>query len=591
MIFRCKAPVILFIILFISCKKESGSTPGPGKINVTLSDFSYRAYEIGVLEADAGQVFEDVSLDIEGVSVPVQKSDAQTVVFVVPETVGTGSKKLKLHANGTDFTWDITVHQGAPATATIEQLTADYQEELDNHRKRTQALIDSVANRLDSSVNRVPTANINILNDSINVVALQLSQLSPEAKKAALNIIYAELEDLKEIRLLSEDLLMRQLDGLRALKNNTCASEWEAECILEDAKTIISALTVKLRKNARKGALLGIATGLVVSAFGGEAIAIQAGSATAFLYLGLFTARDVYNTWDELQFSTFNFLVSKFGSEEGSGKKEIELINDVSKDFTYKVKAKNLSPDDKKFEVSWVTGFINVFERFRGYWFQYMPDWVQYMPDYAPQLRRSQYVKKLDYLEITDISNPNISFVSLTGSPQQPSLKFTTQSTQDEFFTFRFTYDDGAYKVVSQPVECVLKPFVDSMALYNNMMPGFWTRYLYQYESGSSGPVYLHSTEKYQFFADGAARLLRYTSIWSLPSGHTSNTDIDYSSRSDWESDPLLKSDWYITKETVAPYGERYLIRQEGMVGRLDFNTRAADGRWGAENGYIWQKD
>lgn len=226
MMLRSKAYFISFFILFAfgSCKKESGNKPGPGKIDVTLSDFNYRAYEMGLLEAAAGQTFEEVSLSINGVSVPVQKSDAETVVFVVPETVGTGTKQLKLQANGSEFTWNITVYAGAPTTATIEQLTSDYQKELDEHKKRTQPLIDSIAKKLDSTAHRIPAQDIAILTDSISIAVTQLNQLSPEAKKVALNIIYAELEDLKEIRLLSEDLLLSQLDGLRMLKGSTCTS-------------------------------------------------------------------------------------------------------------------------------------------------------------------------------------------------------------------------------------------------------------------------------------------------------------------------------------------------------------------------------
>jgi hypothetical protein len=132
---------------------------------------------------------------------------------------------------------------------------------------------------------------------------------------------------------------------------------------------------------------------------------------------------------------------------------------------------------------------------------QTMPEWVTVTPDYAPTLRFPQKVKDFKYLSIVDISNPNVKLTKFDGLPYQPKITFKTEETEEQKFSFKIKYHDGAFEVLSNSIECTLKPEPDSIEIYKQAIPGYWTKYTYH-----DNKVY--STSRYIYRSDGTFSIL-----------------------------------------------------------------------------------
>ncbi|GAB1449102.1 hypothetical protein MASR2M44_21250 [Bacteroidota bacterium] len=404
------------------------------------------------------KTFAQIALKLGDRELPVQKSAPDAYTFIIPEDVNPGQYELSIitEAGTQKFESEVVA---IPSGITLASFLNGYESAFLGHLTAAQNHIKSIDKVMDSFAPRPQIVMPGPFQDSITYFTNQLTQLPVETQEVIFKVIYSQLKDMSQVREISERLLQTRIESLSQFKRSGCSSEWEAQCLLQDARIVIATLKAKLIANSIKSAIGGVGAGLIAAGLVKKShTAWVIGEKVTIGLLAYLTFRDVLNAYSELEYSTLSYLVSVVDTWFPSQKAALQFTNETATSTPFRIYRKNLAGTDRKFNVYWITGFLTSFDSFRQKWMELMPDNCGITPDYAMELRLRQKVKKSEYLSVVEISNPVVKLIKSDLVNGQPVLTFSGAGTSQISFTFKYQYDDGAFKQVSNPVSALLNP-------------------------------------------------------------------------------------------------------------------------------------
>lgn len=452
----------LFLLVPVGCKKKEvapDNTGNPDDVALTLTQASAHQYGIVMVEADKDIKSFEGKVKVDTLETPAVLVDNKHIAFMIKPEVTAGTKKLDITVNG-DKKHELSITILAlPEITDPGKAIGDYKSDIDNYTVQTATAIDSVYSRLnmpkDDNIKTLENALKNA-QDSINKYVAQFNSLPPDQKLLAAKIMSASQLDFQEdfTALKGFNGFMIAGGTMEKKQDNECNCDPYEKNVAQRMECFLSCMNIETRKMIAEHMLGTISSGalgwvigtLINAEWGGKAGAVIAGG------LYLWSTKDLLLNYGSILVSNFNTAFITDGYFDMRNKSSVSFDNDQYSTVKIKLSRRNMLTSDQSSSQTFLKDYVVSTLDF----FNEMSSTLKWSPVYPVKRNGIKDVYDLSELKVTVEGNSDVQFAGISGTPADPSLKFTTMQTTDQNFTVRLKYDDGIFQT-ENTFDAVLK--------------------------------------------------------------------------------------------------------------------------------------
>ncbi|MBC6426073.1 MAG: cadherin repeat domain-containing protein [Ekhidna sp.] len=436
-----KLPVVLLMLLFIvSCGKDDSPDPVKEKKedeqeendkNTVQGKISTESVDVKVFElvtinvADTtltgetftGRIEND---DTEEKEIKLQNIGDNQLILMIPGDVSTGSLTLTTDFASNTLSFNVSAVE-------IEGTADEYFNEIFDDME---TLVEDL--RQDAAID--PTV-LSALSDNFDAIERDFNNLSAAEKQAVVRYIEANIEIIDALTISSDAPAARSgATDCSVLGNNAGAI----------AKTALIGAGITASVSVLSNLLLP-GSGVFVGA-----LFVKTYIAPALLDL----AQGIQNcTTQYLEVLGLSLGADSNARTDGSN----DFIVNTATPFPLSVQRATLDERSADSDVDWIASLVNTYVRLKGIWNTLFASDYETMDGLAQAKTGLFPTESLDYLSVTT-DNPSVTG-TLSGTPGNPLITFSSDLTEDTDFSFDVLYDDGDFSVSSgaQPGHLVAK--------------------------------------------------------------------------------------------------------------------------------------
>ncbi len=425
---------LLFQISFglVGCSDKKTTEP-EDQISISLEKTDFTPYEYVSVNVSGVSFFNvNYSGSIDGIDLEIYTVDEENLVFLMPE-LSSGIAILYINIGDKSEEFEINIL----AMSMIDD-PISYTDEFIAYNEDVFALIETEINYLISEGlldEEAYNLDTTILEDSLNVLIEHFNALSVEEQLIVAQVISVNRETIEEIN----DLFV---EIVTLMGNNDRAS-------IEQMKEAIF-LYIELVAKITAPVVIG---GLAGSFFPGIGNIVGAG--IGLLVTALINTQEIRKAIALLPgFFSATFIVTFL---EVESTRDNEYMNGISKSLNGNLVARNLKSDDKTNSIGWISSFVDKYNKFKTFYYEYCSFLNLSVPDFFTPTSDNIPVSSINHLSVLVLNNSNNVSGVISGTLDNIQVEFSTDEEEDQNFRFIIKYDDGDFFVESSEISALLK--------------------------------------------------------------------------------------------------------------------------------------
>ncbi len=449
--------LLLFIIIDFGCKKTGENQPDQLPANIAKAAKNlYLPYEVVQINYKNTAVANNIiNSTVAGKQLKVVViNDSTLATIALPEVFIQGTNSINFTVDNKPLVVNIN-YQTAPLVTDAQQAYEQYAGLV----AQQVAFFDDLKNRDTTGFfsTQGMTDAISALKNIGAEMNVSWTSLDAEQKMLMANYLSANSNDTKELISNLNDITLsiynNQATLARGIQQEFCSAGdypgmWKrygcfaTYLTLETAEVIIRLVTTT-------GAVLCVITPLCKTT---AQVRLQAGL--------LWTAmQNIYYIFGQLHSWRVKVIKARINGLIGTTARPAgaaQFANNADNFFPVTITARRIQSTDASNGPEWISNILNTLNRYNNFCDKYffLNKFKVSLLDPAPVEKN---IYQLSDLSIGKISNSQVEFISIGGTPQSPTIKFKTAATTDQNFTFEATYNDGVNKPIAVTIDATLK--------------------------------------------------------------------------------------------------------------------------------------
>lgn len=444
-----------------SCKKEDKTDPKPAQ-QLTLDQTEAMQYSTIVVEADIPVEGFNSKVQISGIETDAVVMEEKYIAFMIKQDIPVGAAKLSIQCNGGYFEFPITINE-LPAINNPKEVITNYQNDIQKLNDLSIIAMDSFYNHYKMAKDKVYSDLVEgkkSINDSLNKYLAKFNKLDQDAQMIAAKIIEANRMQLKET---NESILAFNqmiINGNLLYKKGLNISELERQ-VLNSTKRSMIRLKLQVLTNLMVGSATGALVGAIFASSGGASvIGWKLGAEVGFLVASGFSAMSILEFHFNLLTNFERVWMPSKASLDGALLIIPSFNNDEDTKIKLSIERHNLQPTDISSEYPFVSDYIKETTDFISFVKKKCSTFIKSTPDFKNLVQTIKNVEKLEYISVSVTENNKVTCSGISGTPENPIIRFKSGDAADQLFSYTVTYNDGVFKQ-STTYEAVLKTTVN----------------------------------------------------------------------------------------------------------------------------------